>query len=109
MRLSDGNEESLASTVSRARTLSNNWMQFDDFLNLRQPLLHGEVQTSSSVFRKKKEYLVLTDTHLLRFKNYHKAAEAFPMYVCPSSCFGGTEHATCSNRERGTQPSQSEP
>jgi len=32
-------------------------------------LHHGEVQTTSGMFRKKREYLVLTDTHLIRFKS----------------------------------------
>lgn len=79
----DDNDETTPSPVSRARTLSINWTQSDDLQGDRQPWLHGEVQTSSSMFRKKKEYLVLTDTHLIRFKNYQKAAEAFPMYVLP--------------------------
>ena len=39
---------------------------------------HGEVLTTSGVFRKKKEYLILTDTHLVRFKSETKALEAFP-------------------------------
>ncbi|KAF7864201.1 uncharacterized protein EAF02_010169 [Botrytis sinoallii] len=41
-------------------------------------LHHGEVQTTTSMFRKKKEYLVLTDTHLTRFKSMARAIEAFP-------------------------------
>jgi hypothetical protein len=41
-------------------------------------LHYGEVQTSSSMFRKKREFLVLTETHLLRFKSQSKAAESFP-------------------------------
>ncbi|PNS18614.1 hypothetical protein CAC42_5153 [Sphaceloma murrayae] len=40
-------------------------------------LHHGEVQTSGSMFRKKKEYLVLTDTHIVRCKSHSKAAETF--------------------------------
>ena len=40
-------------------------------------LHHGEVQTTSGMFRKKKEYLVLTDTHLLRFKSQSRASETF--------------------------------
>ncbi|PBP15375.1 leucine rich repeat domain-containing protein [Diplocarpon rosae] len=44
----------------------------------RTVLFHGEVQTTSGMFRKKKEYLVLTDTHLLRFKSQARAHEAFP-------------------------------
>jgi hypothetical protein len=41
-------------------------------------LHHGEVQTTSGMFRKKKEYLVLTDTHLLRFKSQSRASESYP-------------------------------
>jgi hypothetical protein len=44
-----------------------------------QVLHYGEVQTSSSMFRKKKEYLVLTEKHLIRYKSQSKAAEAFPV------------------------------
>ncbi|KAK4548524.1 hypothetical protein LTR36_009434 [Oleoguttula mirabilis] len=40
-------------------------------------ILHGEVQTSSGMFRKKKEYLVLTETHIVRHKSQAKAAETF--------------------------------
>ncbi|KAK5134813.1 hypothetical protein LTR08_006045 [Meristemomyces frigidus] len=40
-------------------------------------VLHGEVQTSSGMFRKKKEYLVLTETHIVRNKSQAKAAETF--------------------------------
>ncbi|CAK1365602.1 unnamed protein product [Cercospora beticola] len=40
-------------------------------------LLHGEVQTSAGMFRKKKEYLVLTEYAILRYKTQAKAAEHF--------------------------------
>ncbi|KAI9714779.1 MAG: hypothetical protein M1820_000068 [Bogoriella megaspora] len=46
-------------------------------------LHHGEVQTSSGVFRKKKEYLVVTDTHILRFKSQIKASESFSIIPNP--------------------------
>jgi hypothetical protein len=46
-------------------------------------LHHGEVQTTSGLFRKKKEYLVLTDTHLISYKSQSRASEAFPSI---SSC-----------------------
>lgn len=55
-------------------------MGFDfpiDDTHSRHVLQHGEVQTSSSMFRKKKEYLVLTETHLIRFKSQSKASDAF--------------------------------
>jgi hypothetical protein len=42
-------------------------------------VLHfGEVQTTGGVFRKRNQYLVLTETHLIRFRNQAKAVEAFP-------------------------------
>ena len=41
-------------------------------------LHHGEVQTSGGMFRKKSHYLVLTETHLLRFRGQSKAAEMYP-------------------------------
>lgn len=44
----------------------------------RTVLHHGEVQTTSGMFRKKKEYMVLTDTHLVRFKSQSRASETFP-------------------------------
>ena len=47
-------------------------------LNGKMVLHHGEVQTMSGMFRKKKEYLVLTDSHLMRFKSQSRAAETFP-------------------------------
>ncbi|KAF1981160.1 leucine rich repeat protein-like protein [Aulographum hederae CBS 113979] len=45
---------------------------------------HGEVQTGSSVFRKKMEYVVLTSTHLVRFKSQQKAYEAYPVVGLPT-------------------------
>ncbi|KAI9811817.1 MAG: hypothetical protein M1826_003038 [Phylliscum demangeonii] len=41
-------------------------------------LQHGDVQTTGGLFRKRKEHLVLSDTHLLRFKSLARALEAFP-------------------------------
>jgi hypothetical protein len=45
--------------------------------NGKTVLHHGEVQTSISAFWKKREYLVLTDTHLIRFKSQSRASETF--------------------------------
>ncbi len=44
-------------------------------------LHHGEVQATGGMFRKRKEYLVLTDSHLMRFKSASRAADAFPTSV----------------------------
>ncbi|OOQ87491.1 putative leucine rich repeat and nacht domain-containing protein [Penicillium brasilianum] len=41
-------------------------------------LHHGEIQTMGGMWKRKSQYLVLTDTHLVRFKNQAKAADAFP-------------------------------
>lgn len=41
-------------------------------------LHHGEAQTTGGMFRKKNQYLVLTDTHLVRFRSQGRASEMFP-------------------------------
>lgn len=56
-------------------------------------LHHGEVQTTGGMWRKKSQYLVLTNTHLVRFKSQSKAAEMFPM-IPPSFA-----RSTSSNRQ----------
>lgn len=47
-------------------------------------LHYGEVQMSAPMWRKKNQYLVLTESHLVRFKSQNKAAEFFPS-IPPSS------------------------
>lgn len=43
-------------------------------------LHHGEVQAAAAnVFRKKNQYVVLTESHLIRFRAQHRAAEMFPV------------------------------
>ena len=54
--------------------------------------MHGEVQTSAGVFRKKKEYLVLTETHLIRYKSQAKAADTFKSIPSPSGRPQGPKH-----------------
>lgn len=44
-------------------------------------LHHGDVQMNSGLFWKKREYLVLTETHLVRFKSQVRALEFFHLYV----------------------------
>ncbi|KAL3480652.1 hypothetical protein BJX99DRAFT_219997 [Aspergillus californicus] len=41
-------------------------------------LHHGEIQITGGLWRKKSQYLVLTDTHVVRFKNSNKAIDMFP-------------------------------
>jgi hypothetical protein len=60
-------------------------------------LYHGEVQTESGMFRKKKEYLVLTDTHLIRFKSQSRASESFPSIPHAYGRTGATRHPSTSS------------
>ena len=47
---------------------------------------HGEIPTTSGgMWRKRSQYLVLTDTHLIRFRSQNKAADVFPSVVNPTT------------------------
>ncbi|KAF2676765.1 leucine rich repeat protein-like protein [Lentithecium fluviatile CBS 122367] len=83
LRISEDTGEVLSAVSSRMSSSGNGNGYGDETLRNRQVLLYGEVQTSSSMFRKKKEYLVLTETHLIRFKTQQKAAEAFSSIPAP--------------------------
>ena len=69
-------------TLLRTTVSKDSWA--DDVKGTNAPapgkvvLQNGEVQTTGGMFRKRKEYLVLTDKQLLRFKSQSRAAEAFP-------------------------------
>jgi hypothetical protein len=56
-------------------------------------LHHGEVQTMGGMFRKRTHYLVLTETHLLRFKGQAKAAEMYPVIPVSMGRSGGHRHS----------------
>ncbi|EMC97381.1 hypothetical protein BAUCODRAFT_44046, partial [Baudoinia panamericana UAMH 10762] len=75
--------EPLSTTSSEAPSLGWSDCGFDGATPAKTVVLHGEVQTSAGMFRKKKEYLVITDTHILRFKSQVKAADIFK--VIPQS------------------------
>jgi hypothetical protein len=49
------------------------------------------VQTTSGLFRKKKEYLVLTETHLVRYKSQVRASEVFAS-IPPAPGRGASRH-----------------
>ena len=66
----------------------------DGLIPARTVVLHGEVQTSAGMFRKKKEYLVLTETHIIRFKSQAKAAEAFKVIPPSGGKAQGVKHGT---------------
>ncbi|KAF1957362.1 leucine rich repeat protein [Byssothecium circinans] len=92
-RIPDDDGESLSSSPTLSPFLSSNWTQGDETVRNRHVLYHGEVQTSSSMFRKKKEYMVLTETHLCRFKTQSKAAEAFPSIPLPHNRVSSYRHS----------------
>ncbi|RMZ16298.1 hypothetical protein D0860_01112 [Hortaea werneckii] len=73
----DANGEPLSATSSNAPSTLGVVGGQEGAPPAKTVVLHGEVQTSAGVFRKKKEYLVLTETHILRFKSQSKAAETF--------------------------------
>lgn len=69
-------DQSLVRTASSPLPFPDENTTFLDGANM-VVLHHGEVQTSGGMFRKKSQYLVLTNTHLLRFKTQAKASEVF--------------------------------
>lgn len=72
-------DEPKSGTSTRAPSINSD-DQGDTPAKSRHILLHGESITRSTVLSKKVEYLVLTETHLVRFKSAQKAAETFPGY-----------------------------
>ena len=57
-------------------------------------LIHGDVQTSANMFRKKKEYLVLTDVNIIRYKSQSRAAEMFRSVPPPTGRSPSVKHTT---------------
>lgn len=66
-----------ATSTSTAGSMSIGDATMETLMPSRTVLMHGEVQTSAGMFRKKKEYLVLTEAMILRFKSQAKASEVF--------------------------------
>lgn len=66
-----------ATSTSTAGSMSIGDATMETLMPDRTVVMHGEVQTSAGMFRKKKEYLVLTEAMILRFKSQAKAAEVF--------------------------------
>ncbi|KAK0784124.1 hypothetical protein LTR59_011521 [Friedmanniomyces endolithicus] len=75
--------EPLSSTSSTAPSVGYSDSGLESILPSKTVVLHGEVQTSAGMFRKKKEYLVLTETHILRYKSQGKAADTFKVIPHP--------------------------
>lgn len=91
---------SAVSTSSRSSSF--HWREFgstskEDPIDIgrnRTVIYHGEAITNSGLFWKKREYLVLTQTHLIRFKSQGKASEKFPTISPYPGRTGSVRHAT---------------
>lgn len=60
-------------------------------------LHHGEVQCTAGMFRKKSQYLVLTESHLVKFKNHGRAAEIFTTIAQPTGKAVPARHSRMSS------------
>ena len=89
-------DESLIRVASDCNSIDEEEAQAID-LDSMSLLQHGEVQTAGSMFRKRVQYLVLTSTHLIRFKNKSKAAEMFPAIPASIGRSSGAHHARMSS------------
>lgn len=76
--------EPLSAASTKAPSVGFSDGSVDGLMSAKVVLLHGEVQTSAGMFRKKKEFLVLTDTHILRYKSQARAAELFKVIPHPA-------------------------
>lgn len=83
-----------------SRTSSFHWRDFgnskEDHIDIgrnRIVIHHGEAVTNSGLFWKKREYLVLTETHLVRFKSQGKASEMFNSISPYPGKTGSARHA----------------
>jgi len=72
---SPGNDSSLSATSSAASSF-----KWDERRRMADEgiLYHGEVHTNITIWKKVKEYLVLTESGLFRYPNQSRAAMAFP-------------------------------
>lgn len=60
-------------------------------------LHHGEVQCAGGIFRKKNQYLVLTETHLVKFRTQGRAAEIFTAIPSSPAKAGSGRHSRMSS------------
>lgn len=73
----EDNSEPVSASSLKAPSIGGGDAAADGTPPAKTVIMHGEVQTSAGMFRKKKEYLVLTETHILRYKSEAKAADLF--------------------------------
>ena len=92
----DEDEDGLSRTSSQPSSI-NLYSELLSTLTSAQVLLHGDVQTSSSVFRKKSQYLVLTDTHLVKVRSQSRASEVFPCIPSSMGRASGARHSRLSS------------
>lgn len=92
--LPDEDDNQLTRTTSTPT--SANFEKLND-LTGSEVLHYGEVQTAGNMFRKKSQYFVLTETHLVRFKSQARAAEVFPCIPASIGRSAGVRHSTMSS------------
>ena len=93
--LQDEDENTLTRTVSTPTSLISPGYLTE--LAASQVLYSGEVQMSSGMFRRKSQYVVLTDTHLVRFKSQTRASEVFPTVPSSLGRSSGNRHSRMSS------------
>ncbi|KAG8532064.1 uncharacterized protein KY384_003701 [Bacidia gigantensis] len=92
----DEDDNELSRTSSQPSSIHS---QSEFFLGLAASpvLLHGDVQTASGVFRKRSQYLVLTDSYLIKFRSQSRAAEIFPCIPSSMGRASGVRHSRLSS------------
>ena len=91
----DEDENPLTRTSSQPSVHSQS--EYPSGLATSKVLLNGDVQTASGVFRKRSQYLVLTETHLVKFRSQSRASEVFPCIPSSVGRTGGARHSRLSS------------
>lgn len=103
----DDDEKSLAR--SKASSVDDDDGLSDSRAGIGSVVLHhGEVLTTGGMWRRKSQYLVLTDTHLVRFKNQSKAAEVF-LSIPPSFARSAGNRQSLNSMQDTQLPASSDP
>ena len=92
----DEDEATLTRTTSHPSSVHSQ-SDYLSSLAASQVLLHGDVQTASGMFRKRSQYLVLTDTHLIKFRTQTRASELFPTIPPSLGRASGIRHSRLSS------------
>ncbi|KAL9128221.1 MAG: hypothetical protein Q9217_003067 [Psora testacea] len=97
MASSPDDEDNCLRRTTSASTSVHSQSEYIAELAKSQVLLHGEVQTASGMFRKRCQYLVLTDTHLVKFRSQSRASEMFPSIPSSAGRSSGARHSRLSS------------